>query len=349
MQQRVDFIDMAKGMSIVMVAFAHSPLRHVYPEANDVMRLFRLPLFFFLSGVFLSVTPLWHSYIVKKADALLKPYFVTQFLFLTLAILIGEAVSFRDVAGIIYGNGPTIRDVPMWYLTHLWALFVVACLLAQFTSMEERSPIAQAAIVFALFLFGAISVDWFWERPVFLGQFEAALPGLPFSIDVLPVSLAFFLAGHFMNAQVRAFRPDLALVILAAAATWFVAMNTDAYINLNERLFREPLLATLAAFVGIYLMLALSYWFSKVNLLRRLILPFGVSSLFILIFHGPVANRSLQAMNYFLGVENHEAAIVFTFVLGVIVPIYLRKTVMRSSFLSFFYLPRKSPPTLQSA
>lgn len=349
MKVRVDFIDMAKGMSIVMVAFAHSPLRLVFPEANDVMRLFRLPLFFFLSGVFLAITPSWQDYLVKKADALLKPYFVTQFLFLAAALLVGEVVSFGDVAGVVYGNGPTIRDVPMWYLTHLWALFVAACLLARFTPIERSSPAVKASIILALFLFGALSVDWFWGRPVFFGEFEAILPGLPFSIDVLPVSLAFFLAGHFLAAQVKVFKPDPVLFVVAVVATWYVAMNMDTRINLNSRVFHEPLLATLAAFVGIYLMLAVSYWFSKVSLLRRMILPFGVSSLFILIFHGPVANRSLQVINHIGSIENQEAAIAFTFLLGVVVPIYLRKLVKRSTFLSYFYLPRKPSATLQSA
>jgi len=51
MNNRVEHIDIAKGISIILVALFHSKLKLFAPDIINSMGLFRLPLFFFLSGV----------------------------------------------------------------------------------------------------------------------------------------------------------------------------------------------------------------------------------------------------------------------------------------------------------
>jgi fucose 4-O-acetylase-like acetyltransferase len=63
MDGRVKHIDIAKGISIFLVAMAHgtpvfvplvsSKVIFYYQEVIGPISLFRLPLFFFLSGIFL--------------------------------------------------------------------------------------------------------------------------------------------------------------------------------------------------------------------------------------------------------------------------------------------------------
>lgn len=48
MQQRIEFIDLAKGICIILVV-----LLHIVPSANiPELRFIRIPLYFILSGLF---------------------------------------------------------------------------------------------------------------------------------------------------------------------------------------------------------------------------------------------------------------------------------------------------------
>jgi fucose 4-O-acetylase-like acetyltransferase len=107
--QRIDYVDIAKGISIILVALFHSKLKTVIPELIQPMGLFRLPLFFFLAGLFFSAAPSPAVFIGKKADVLLKPYFVTS-LGLWLAFTIaGHGNPFGLLLDILYGNGAILR------------------------------------------------------------------------------------------------------------------------------------------------------------------------------------------------------------------------------------------------
>ena len=66
MNRRIELIDIAKGISIILVAFAHSKLRPYLPELNNALSLFRMPLFFFLSGIFFSAAINPDIFLIKK-------------------------------------------------------------------------------------------------------------------------------------------------------------------------------------------------------------------------------------------------------------------------------------------
>ena len=87
MTGRVATIDIAKGISIILVVFGHSQLGHYYPNINNALGLFRMPLFFFLSGVFFNSNSTLVYFIFKKSDALLKPYFVTLIIIISIEII----------------------------------------------------------------------------------------------------------------------------------------------------------------------------------------------------------------------------------------------------------------------
>ena len=79
MNKRIGFIDIAKGIGILLVVLAHNDLEAYAPFLHKVIYSFHMPLFFFLSGMFFRPeTPFWQL-IRKRFDSLLKPYFFTLF------------------------------------------------------------------------------------------------------------------------------------------------------------------------------------------------------------------------------------------------------------------------------
>ena len=166
MSNRIEFIDVAKGISIMLVAMFHSPLREYYSEIIDPMSLFRMPLFFFLSGVFFvwSIAP--KQFLVKKSEALLKPYYSVLLTLLLLNFLMGEPHFLYYLKGILYGNGDTIEWEPLWFLPHLFVVYGFGYLLLNHSSFNQWSYPAKYLFLILMFSIGVFSIEAFWYRDV---------------------------------------------------------------------------------------------------------------------------------------------------------------------------------------
>ncbi len=70
-------IDITKGIGIILIVFGHNWI--VLHEKGELFRMifsFHVPLFFFLSGIFLKASTQFRGFLLSRADSLLKPYFV---------------------------------------------------------------------------------------------------------------------------------------------------------------------------------------------------------------------------------------------------------------------------------
>ena len=76
MNKRIVFVDLAKGICICLVV-----LLHVYGEsagsAFEIMNMFRMPLYFVLSGLFFKPYSGFISFTKKKVNKLLIPFLIT--------------------------------------------------------------------------------------------------------------------------------------------------------------------------------------------------------------------------------------------------------------------------------
>ena len=130
MAKRIEYVDIAKGFSILLVVIYHmanQDYSNEYPffvEVNSYFSVFRMPFFFFMSGVFFSYSKSFMPFLLSKADVFLKPYFfVLTLLYVFNVIAYGDGAKLT-VWGILYGNASTITWAPMWFLTHLFVLYL---------------------------------------------------------------------------------------------------------------------------------------------------------------------------------------------------------------------------------
>ena len=74
MTKRIEFADLAKGICIMLVV-----LLHVFGDMSGViikiMNLFRMPLYFVLSGLFFKTYDGFITFLKKKTNKLLIPFF----------------------------------------------------------------------------------------------------------------------------------------------------------------------------------------------------------------------------------------------------------------------------------
>lgn len=152
------WIDYAKGIAIMLVVYRHvfeglklsgiDMSLYAYLEyANIFFFSFRMPLFFIVSGLFVSASLRkkgLKGYVESRSKTILYPYFLWGFIQLTLQIFFSK-----------YTNGhPTLSSyLHLFYLPreiaqfwYLYALFNVSCLYAFSLYILKISPIRNLAI-----------------------------------------------------------------------------------------------------------------------------------------------------------------------------------------------------------
>jgi fucose 4-O-acetylase-like acetyltransferase len=332
-------IDVAKGLGILLVVFGHNWL--VLGNKGELFRVifsFHIPLFLLLSGIFLKQSETFGSLVRSKADALLKPYLVVL-LCLGLAKAVArpsEALSY--FAGMAYAAGDTLSWVPMWFLPHLFLASLLTWALLRAADVLRLPVGVLAAASWAL---GVWTLGWFWHWP--LSPAAAALlgtpvlPGLPFSADLLPLSTAFLLTGHALQARLKAlvFPP----LLFGAALVIFIGLHIgwDLSLDLNMREYDDPWVSTLEIVSGVAVVLCLSAWLAGRAAIGRALAAVGSASLFILMFHMVVQDRVFQLLGRVSPWT--EANAVLGFLLGVAVPMGLFAVVSRQAWLARWLLP----------
>lgn len=94
MNKRIDYIDIAKGIAIILVVCSHTyagPI--IFPFSA-----FSIPLFFFCSGLTCSIRDNMFISFKRKAIKLLKPYIF----FNIILFLCAQRWSFREIFGVFY-------------------------------------------------------------------------------------------------------------------------------------------------------------------------------------------------------------------------------------------------------
>ena len=131
-KQRICYIDIAKGFAMLCIIAGHFGI----VSAERFVFTFHVPLFFLLSGYFLSTKVSFLPFMKQKARQLLVPYYVTGVVLLIVATVVNHFVwpeidalnNAKSMLGaLLYGSGAphsepfAIRQIGLlWFL---WALF----------------------------------------------------------------------------------------------------------------------------------------------------------------------------------------------------------------------------------
>jgi len=293
---RNNHIDIAKGIGILFVVLGHNWLiNHDKTLVFQMIYSFHMPLFFVLGGVFLGTRQGLASFIRNKADALLKPYLAVLLMLGAYRIGIGATTPSQYFPGVLYGVGSSIDWIQLWFLPSLFITLVFARLLLPWLQRTPYPSLNLAVLIAALFLLGALTAEHYRDltsaaSPLLGMMFgpNAHLRGLPFSLDLLPLSAAFLLLGYLLRAPIQraAFKP---LHALAALVVFLLShLLFHYYTDLNAREYGHWLITPLRALAGIYLVISLSALLARYRTAAGLLAYLGQASLIILLFHAYV-------------------------------------------------------------
>jgi len=276
---RDPLIDVARGIAIVLVVLGHNTaVSHAAPRFVDALFLFHVPLFFALSGFVLRPATLTAS-AARLARRLLLPFALAALAVGAVKSVTRDMPLTQTLEGIAWGTGQTLPWSHLWFLP---ALFV-ALLAAQWLRAWSATRAWRGALLLALLIIAAL---W-WPPGAWQGSGPAGFAppvGLPWSLDLLPVTLLFTWAGLWMATRPRAaFLHPLPAAL--ALAVFVAALLLGAGVDLNERIFEPAVLALAAAGAGILLALQLARATLASRALTWLAATLGRHTLTIFLLH----------------------------------------------------------------
>jgi len=348
MSKRIEYVDIAKGIGILLVVMGHNDFGLVSPFFYKLIYSFHMPLFFFVSGMFFKADVPFFSMIRRRFDSLLKPY-IAIILIIYIMTISFTKVNF-DMATLrvlkaIYANGHYIDWVQLWFLPHLFALNIFA--FAFYALLKDKRVYSlRWGLLVLIQIVGVILLSKFWPFTITVIGHQFTIFGLPLSIDLVLVSGFFFVLGCEINKIIpgEVFGSPLTLIASGLALIGMVIWLPYT-IDFNTRSFQSLPINTLEALVGITFILAISKQVEKIPRFSALFRYVGQAALIILIFHVPIQETWGEKMLFLF--NNQVLSYWISYVAGVVGPILIYHFVIQPNPIvrSWFGLPLLIQPT----
>ncbi|WP_238187384.1 acyltransferase family protein [Paenibacillus sp. L3-i20] len=275
-QNRIEWIDLAKGIGMLLVMFGHVPIPQ---DLSKFIYTFHVPLFFFLSGLLFSISkyPSFKTFLNKKFFSLIIPYFGLSII-LTIWFFVIGFVGNPDPIGLptrIIGIVLSIRNVfgtgTLWFISCLFITELIFYIILRRYQHSLVKIIASSAFLSII----GVGIVAFYNKP------------LVWNIDAALVVIIFFGLGYsiknidgLLNKITRPY-----LLPLYFLLTFVVGMSNNN-IDLFSNQYGNYVLFYIAAFSGIGLVLTISKLINK-NLILQFV---GMNTLLLLLLHTMIFN-----------------------------------------------------------
>jgi len=374
-KQRVIWIDVLKGLTILTVVLSHAPWLHrMGPKGVSVIASFAIPSFCLVSGYFFNPNASFRDHIRRRFNSLLRPY-----IFISVVVIIAYVI-FRGAPSVwwylfwtIYGNGPNLpkQMFHLFYLTNLFIVTLFVWALFRYFKLLKSSNSLQLLFIMGFLVLGALGIQLFWNVKVpisvtnyfmtdgnltlingllknpsysqesLLVDKQFTLYGLPWSLDLVLVTSAFFMSGYFVkqNKLDHLFnKGTIAFIMLLVVIVCHSFYNYT--INLNVRVYDHLIISTTESFAAIYILIYLSFYLGKMdNKMTQFIKYVGRYSLIVYIFHPHAQSNVYRTLLSSLSESISFIAIPLSFIAGVSLPLLLNWLLLErfKSFRFWFY------------
>lgn len=278
-KKRLEFVDVARGIAMICIIIGHLHIDAI----NRVVFTFHVPIFFFITGYFLSTRKPTVDFIKNRARTLLIPYLITCLVIIVLgtlkaAVLNGDIhKALSDwIYATFYGAGDTwyepfyIRGIgAIWFL---WGSFWGSSFLRISLQFSEK---VRLLFIGALFAFGYFSSKLFW---------------FPLSIQAGACATAFMYIGYLVRQTQDTWTkiPKEAKVFagLFALITWIAFIKDFRSFWLVHSNFGRGIVDIFGCICASAIVLLISYGLEKkFHILAKPLAYFGKYSLIMLCVH----------------------------------------------------------------
>lgn len=215
--RRIEFIDLAKGFCILLVVWGHSlgPLGPIDTRFVWGTSLFRMPLYFFLSGLFFKTYEGFGGFFKRKVNKLLIPFLFWHVLFVCSVPFVSRTETFgmHLFWDFILPQGDP-HNTALWFLNCLFFLNMLFYGAVKLSSLISQNKRTQSLVLAAFAILCGTLGFWCSRQNIHLYlKFETLLTAFPYFY-------CGYLAGRHKeyllpNPKIDRWLPLLALAFLA--------------------------------------------------------------------------------------------------------------------------------------
>lgn len=276
MQERVEWIDVSKGIAIILVVLAHNI--PVHSLLWSIIFSFHMPFFFLICG-FLYKEKGVLTQIKSNFHRLILPYFATAFI-LSSAKIISSFVkthtntTFIWFISIVYSTGiipsqfPILKEFgPLWFLTSLFCAILIFNITFKLT--KGKNKYLSHTIYMLLGLLGYL-----------IGQDIY----LPWSLDIALSAQPFIYCGYLLKSNDLLDKKLSIVPFIILTVLWFANINNNA-LGMNSREYNSIVIFYIGSISGSILLIYLSKLLVKTRILTVFFTYLGKETLVIMCFH----------------------------------------------------------------
>ena len=253
---RDDCMDIVKALGIILVIMAH-----VKSPGEQMIFLFHMPLFFFVSGYFYKdeYSDELEILIKKRLKSLYIPFIKYELIFLVLHNILvnlsfyssygNEPIKFYSMNDLIINvfkiltfNGTEVLVIPLWFLPALFFTTIIFCLISRYFKLEW----VRLLIIVILFILG-IGLKYYNANLIF-NNF------CPETINISFVALAFFYIGYLYNRYKKAIKLNF-FIALVLFTILVISRKYNIRVDMRLNSYSNPILLIPDALCGIYVLI----------------------------------------------------------------------------------------------
>ncbi len=308
MSDRIDWVDYSKGLGIILVVYGHvmrglissdvDLSRSAFLISDKIIYSFHMPLFFFLSGLFVekSLQKDFKSSLISKLKILIYPYIIWSVLQGCLNIFLSS-----------YTNNSTnwlgLLKIAYEPIGQFWFLYVLFFMFLIYQAVRRH-----------------LNILYIWILSIILYILSPYID--VFVIKKFAANIVFFISGSFLvsNIDLKAdFQKILDHKYLILSTIGFIVLN---YLLISSSLSTvyKSLISITAAFLGIYIVIYFSNKIANINK-ANFIKKLGELSLTIYLLHIFATSGSRIVLYKFFHVEDIFIHIALGTLFGVIFPV----------------------------
>lgn len=251
-QKRISYIDMAKGIGIILVVWGHSD----FPSAttNQWISSFHMPLFFILSGMLLSHTKAYEKdmkdLIKKKARGLLIPYLTFSILSMVFTAILDTATLGTYLPNALMQTLVFYGISVLWFLPALFFGEIIFLFIRKHTSLPVTGILSLCTCLLVVFT----ANTYHYHYPIDFGSYLSLLGAYLISLVVRTgIAVTFLALGYFSHYFF--FKKEHKTMTYVLLAALFLSLNIylafkNGSVDLNNLIFNDYRLYFPAAFCG---------------------------------------------------------------------------------------------------
>jgi fucose 4-O-acetylase-like acetyltransferase len=259
MKYRLDWLDAAKGLGILLVMLGHTDIPS---QLKTYIYTFHMPLFFFLSGYLFTLKkfPNLKVFLSKRTKSLILPYLcfsLVAYIWFIIVFHFGFVKYRENLLMPLIGSFVAIRS-SLWTV-HTGALWFIDCLfctefLFYFITKIGRKKIAIGIVLIFISVLGCL-YNKLVGKP------------LPWSLDITMISVGFYGSGYFY----KEYRSKLDRFINKKTFACLISINMAAgYVNFIHSGTRVDLYNSSLGNIGLFYLSAFSGIGAFIILIKRI-------------------------------------------------------------------------------